>query len=100
MPAPPLLLYFSSTDTEKDKLRATTLAFYLFIYFLSLIIQVIFVGTNKTVWIYSGLVLPVVFIGLFLGQILFKRMIQCFFQIFTYIFLLFTSIYLFIDIIF
>lgn len=97
MPGPPLLLYFSSTDTEKDKLRATTLAFYLFIYFLSLIIQVIFVGTNKTVWIYSGLALPVVFIGLFLGQILFKRMNQRFFQIFTYIILLFTGIYLLID---
>src|SRR5690625_193913 len=30
MPGPPLLLYFSGTNTEKEKLRATTLAFYLF----------------------------------------------------------------------
>jgi uncharacterized protein len=34
IPGPPLLLYFSGTDTQKEKLRATTLAFYLFIYLL------------------------------------------------------------------
>ncbi|MBJ3793050.1 sulfite exporter TauE/SafE family protein, partial [Bacillus sp. OA1] len=37
MPGPPLLLYFTGTNTEKEKLRATTLAFYLFIYFISLL---------------------------------------------------------------
>ncbi len=40
MPGPPLLLYFSGTDTEKAVLRATTLAFYLFIYLVSLIIDI------------------------------------------------------------
>src|SRR5699024_1679507 len=30
MPGPPLLLYFSGTNTDKATLRATTLAFYLF----------------------------------------------------------------------
>src|SRR5690606_3559056 len=35
IPGPPLLLYFSGTDTQKEKLRGTTLAFYLFIYFVS-----------------------------------------------------------------
>ncbi|WP_017378849.1 sulfite exporter TauE/SafE family protein [Paenisporosarcina sp. TG-14] len=97
MPGPPLLLYFSGTDTEKSKLRGTTLAFYLFIYLMSLIIQVIFTGTNKTVWISSMYALPVVFIGLFLGQILFKSINQNFFRIFTYIILLFTGIYMLIE---
>ena len=36
MPGPPLLLYFSGTDTNKEKLRGTTLAFYLIIYTISL----------------------------------------------------------------
>lgn len=94
MPGPPLLLYFSGTDTKKEKLRGTTLAFYLFIYSMSLIIQVIFVGTNRTIWITSGFALPLVLLGLYLGQVLFKRINQRFFRIFTYLILLFTGIYL------
>mgnify|MGYP005758040285 CR=1 FL=1 len=47
MPGPPLLLYFSGTDTQKEKLRETTLTLFLFIYFVSLVIQMIFVVTNK-----------------------------------------------------
>jgi uncharacterized membrane protein YfcA len=97
MPGPPLLLYFSGTDTKKETLRATTLAFYLFIYFTSLIIQVIFAGTNKTTWIASGLALPLVFIGLFFGQILFKRINQHAFRILIYVLLLFTGVYLFLE---
>lgn len=97
MPGPPLLLYFSGTDTAKEKLRGTTLAFYLFIYSISLIIQMIFAGTNKTVWISSGYALPIVFIGLYLGQLLFGRINQSVFRIFTYMILLFTGIYLLFD---
>ena len=97
MPGPPLLLYFSGTDTQKEKLRGTTLAFYLFIYFISLIIQVMFAGTSKTAWVSSGLALPLVLIGLYLGQLLFKRINQNVFRIFTYIILLFTGIYLLIE---
>lgn len=97
MPGPPLLLYFSGTDTEKAKLRGTTLAFYLFIYLMSLIFQVIFTGTNKTIWLSSLFALPVVFIGLFLGQLLFKVINQNFFRIFTNIILLFTGIYMLIE---
>ena len=94
---PPLLLYFSGTDTQKEKLRGTTLAFYLFIYFVSLIIQVIFAGTNKTVWASSLWALPLVFVGLYLGQLLFKWINQNVFRIFTHIILLFTGIYLLIE---
>lgn len=97
MPGPPLLLYFSGTDTAKEKLRGTTLAFYLFIYSISLIIQMIFAGTNKTVWISSGYALPIVFIGMYLGQLLFGRINQSVFRIFTYMILLFTGIYLLFD---
>src|SRR5690625_6642625 len=46
MPGPPLLLYFSGTNTDKATLRATTLAFYLFIYLASLIFQTMFAGTS------------------------------------------------------
>jgi uncharacterized protein len=97
MPGPPLLLYFSGTDTQKETLRSTTLAFYLFIYLISLIIQVTFAGTNKTIWTSSLWALPVVFLGLYLGQILFNYINQKIFRLFTYIILLFTGIYLLMD---
>lgn len=97
MPGPPLLLYFSGTDTHKERLRGTTLAFYLFIYLISLIIQVIFVGTNTTIWVSSAQALPLVLLGLILGQLLFKKINQNLFRIVTYLTLLFTSIYLLID---
>ncbi|WP_216831399.1 sulfite exporter TauE/SafE family protein [Alkalihalobacterium elongatum] len=94
MPGPPLLLYFTGTDTEKGKLRATTLAFYLFIYFISLITQIIFTGTNKMIWVSSLYAIPIVFLGLFVGQMKFKWFNQRMFRIFTYILLSCTGFYL------
>ncbi|OPA41261.1 hypothetical protein BHL07_10865 [Bacillus cereus] len=97
MPGPPLLLYFTGTNTEKEKLRATTLAFYLFIYFISLVTQILFTGTNKTIWESSFYAIPIVFLGLFIGQIIFKWLNQRIFKIFTYILLSCTGIYLLIE---
>src|SRR5690625_2887302 len=39
MPGPPLLLYFAGAKMDKETIRGTTLAFYLFIYIASLIFQ-------------------------------------------------------------
>ncbi|KYG89120.1 hypothetical protein A0U40_13940 [[Bacillus] sp. KCTC 13219] len=97
MPGPPLLLYFTGTNTKKEKLRATTLAFYLFIYFISLITQILFTGTSKLIWQLSIYAIPVVFLGLFIGQIIFKRLNQKAFKLLTYILLSFTGIYLLIN---
>ena len=81
---------------QKETLRATTLAFYLFIYSVSLLIQVLFVGTNKGIWTSIGMALPLVFVGLYLGQLLFRHISQKTFRIFTYGILLFTGVYLLI----
>ncbi|SDN83111.1 sulfite exporter TauE/SafE family protein [Halobacillus aidingensis] len=97
VPGPPILLYFSGTDTPKEIVRGTTLAFYLFIYFVSLIIQVVFAGTSKTTWVSSLWALPLVFLGLYLGGKLFKWIDPKVFRLFTYIILLFTGIYLLIE---
>ena len=94
MPGPPLLLYFSGTATDKERLRATTLAFYLYIYAVSLLIQVVFAGTSKTVWTSSLMALPLVAIGLYVGQLLFNHINQKTFRLFTYVILLFTGLYL------
>lgn len=97
MPGPPLLLYFTGTDTEKGKIRATTLAFYLFIYFVSLLTQIIFAGTNHRIWTSSLYAIPIVFLGLLLGQLLFKRLNQRIFRVITYILLSGTGLYLLVD---
>ena len=94
MPGPPLLLYFSGTATDKERLRATTLAFYLYIYAVSLLIQVAFAGTSTTVWTSSIMALPLVAIGLYVGQLLFNHINQKTFRLFTYVILLFTGFYL------
>lgn len=94
MPGPPLLLYFTGTDTEKGKLRATTLAFYLFIYFISLVTQILFTGTSKIIWQSSFYAIPILFIGLVTGQVIFKWINQRMFRIFTYILLICTGFFL------
>ncbi|WLD93318.1 sulfite exporter TauE/SafE family protein [Alkalihalobacillus sp. AL-G] len=96
IPGPPILLYFSGTNTQKETLRATTLAFYLWIYAVSLLIQIIFAGTTKTVWTSSGLALPILLVGMVIGQLLFRRINQQAFRICTYIILVFTGVTLFI----
>ena len=94
MPGPPLLLYFSGTNTKKATLRATTLAFYLFIYLASLMFQVLFAGTSTEIWLSSLKALPIVLIGLMIGQLLYKRISQRMFQILTYILLFISGGYL------
>ncbi|KAB2333120.1 sulfite exporter TauE/SafE family protein [Cytobacillus depressus] len=88
---PPLLLYFAGTDTEKEKLRSTALAFYLFIYSISLISHVTFAGTAKVIWFSSAYAIPLIIIGLILGQFLYKRMNERLFMILIYIILLITG---------
>ncbi|MDF2682923.1 MAG: hypothetical protein K0R47_4113 [Brevibacillus sp.] len=96
IPGPPLLLYFAGVGAKKETLRSTTLAYYLFVYFVSLVMQITFDGTNKEVWISSMIAVPPLFAGIFLGQLLFKWISQRAFQIVTYIILLFTGFYLLI----
>ncbi|WHX25893.1 sulfite exporter TauE/SafE family protein [Virgibacillus halodenitrificans] len=97
MPGPPILLYFSGTDTTKEKLRATTLAFYLFIYFVSLALQLIVSGTSQQVWVSSMWGIPIVLVGLIGGQILFRWIDQDKFRWLTYGLLLFSGLYLLIQ---
>lgn len=97
VPGPPLLLYFSSVGTNKSTLRSTTLAYYLFVYFVSLIMQIVFGGTSSDVWIASIIGLPALIIGIFAGQLLFKWISQKTFKIITYIILIFTGVYLIIS---
>lgn len=87
MAGPPLLLYFASTHKNKETIRATSLAYYIFIYLISLLSQLTIEGTSKMVWLYSMYALPIVFIGLILGQLLFKRLNQKLFLKLVYLLL-------------
>ncbi|MES5261643.1 sulfite exporter TauE/SafE family protein [Priestia megaterium] len=94
VPGPPLLLYFSGAGIDKTTLRSTTLAYYLFIYFVSLVMQISFGGTSKETWIFSLIAIPPLFAGIMLGQLFFKWISQKVFRIITYIILMFTGVYL------
>src|SRR5699024_1364788 len=96
VPGPPLLLYFSGAGIDKTTLRSTTLAYYLFVYFASLVMQISFGGTSKETWGFSLLAIPPLFAGIVLGQFLFKWISQYIFLMITYIILIFTGIYLII----
>lgn len=94
MPGPPLLLYFSGAGKAKEMIRNTTLAYYLCIYFVSLVIQMVIGSTNKEVLNSSLVSLFPLAIGILLGQWIFTWINQKTFQIITYIMLIFTGCYL------
>lgn len=94
MPGPPLLLYFSGAGKEKATIRNTTLTYYLYIYFVSLLIQIGISGTNKSVIYLSIASLLPLALGMLLGQWIFLWMNQKTFQIVNYILLLCTGCYL------
>ncbi|KIL42714.1 hypothetical protein KP77_33440 [Jeotgalibacillus alimentarius] len=94
MPGPPLLLYLSGTDTDKARLRSTTLAFYLLIYTVSLVLQISTIGTSISTWTLSLYGLPLVFAGLYIGQKLYHKINQQQFRLITYIILILTGLYL------
>lgn len=97
MAGPPLLLYFASTHKKKETIRATSLAYYIFIYLISLLSQLIIEGTSKTVWLNSLYALPIVLIGLIVGQLLFRKLNQKLFLVFIYVLLVASGIMLFIQ---
>lgn len=94
VPGPPLLLYFSGAKIDKAVLRSTTLGYYLFIYLIGLVLQILFSGTSQKVWLTSAIALPTLIAGIFLGQILFRWMGAGTFRIITYVILFITGAYL------
>lgn len=94
IPGPPLLAYFSAVSMDKHKLRSTTLAFYVFIYGISTILQLSFDQTSLQVWASIGFSLPLVAIGIVLGQWLFKYIRQQLFRRICLVILFLTGVQL------
>ncbi|HZK53339.1 MAG TPA: sulfite exporter TauE/SafE family protein [Desulfosporosinus sp.] len=96
MPGVPLILYYSAMNTKKEKARSTTLAFFIFVYIISLAIQLLTVKTNLNIVASSLGLIPVVVGGVFVGNILFVKINQITFQRIAYGILLFTGFYMLI----
>lgn len=94
MPGPPLLIYFAGATLSKEVLRATTLAFYLYIYAVSLVIQIVFAGTTTMTWLASLGALPLIAAGLWIGQRVFDKISPQGFQLFIYVILIVTGVIL------
>ncbi|WP_353625869.1 sulfite exporter TauE/SafE family protein [Bacillus sp. JCM 19041] len=99
MPGPPLIVYFSGARMSKEVTRATTLAFFLLIYPVSLTLQAVFVGVEVEVWRLSLFALPFVALGLVVGQMLFKRISQRLFRRITFALLLLAGIGLIVEVV-
>lgn len=97
MPGPPLLIYFAGTKVDKSTLRGTTLAYFIFVFLLSLLLQFSTYNISDDVWTATLWSLPFTLLGIYLGQWLFARLNQQLFQKLIYILLFFTGIYLLIE---
>ncbi|GAK10105.1 sulfite exporter TauE/SafE family protein [Geomicrobium sp. JCM 19038] len=100
MPGPPLLIYLSGTGASKAYTRATTLTFFLGVYSVTIVAQMMTIGTEFVVWEYSLYALPVVLLGLFIGKKLYPKLNAKVFQMIVYGLLLFTASYLLIEVLF
>lgn len=94
MPGVPLILYYNATNTKKEAARSTTLVFFIFVYIISFATQLITVKTNLEIVASSLILIPVVALGVFVGNILFDKVNQITFQIMAYGILLFTGFYM------
>lgn len=94
MPGPPLLIYFAGANVNKATLRSTTLAYFVFVYVVSLLLQFSMYSISKAVWISALWALPFTLLGIYLGQWVFLRLNQQLFQTIIYALLFFTGMYL------
>lgn len=97
MPGPPLMIYFAGTNVEKAVIRSTTFAYFVFIILATFMLQIFLYGIPKSLWLPSLLSIPVIILGMWLGERLFVRLDQHLFQKIIYILLVITGIYLLIS---
>lgn len=98
VPGPPLLIYFAGTKIDKAVLRSTSLAYFSIIYLLSLLLQVYFYGFSNEIPQRVLISIPFLLMGIYIGQILFRRLHQQLFMKIMYGLLFFTGIYLLVSV--
>ncbi|KJS19251.1 MAG: membrane protein [Clostridiaceae bacterium BRH_c20a] len=96
MPGPPLLIYFAGAKIDKAVLRSTTMAYFVFICSVSLLLQLSMYNIAKNIWLSTLWSIPFMLIGIYLGERLYTRLDQQLFYKVIYWVLLLTGIYLLI----
>ncbi|MTI81602.1 MAG: sulfite exporter TauE/SafE family protein [Firmicutes bacterium] len=94
MPGVPLAVYFSAKNVKKEVVRSTTLAFFIFVYIISMISQLITVKVGYNVISISLTLIPAVAVGVIGGNYLFNRINQKIFHLFVNGILIFTGVYM------
>ncbi|AFL98819.1 putative permease [Desulfitobacterium dehalogenans ATCC 51507] len=94
MPGPPLMIYYAGTNLDKATIRSTTVAYFVFINLISILLQLFLYGSTPIVWEATLISIPFMLLGIILGQFVFVRLNQQHLQKIIYLLLLFTSIYL------
>ncbi len=94
LPGPPLMIYFAGTRLDKATIRGTTVAYFVFVSLISLLLQYSMYEISRDVWIATLWSIPFVLIGIFLGQWVFARLNQQLLQKLIYLLLFCTGSYL------
>lgn len=82
---------------EMAALRSTTLAYYLFIYTVSLGMQVTFGGTSARIWTEALIAVPALIVGILIGLYVFKHIRKSVFFVITYMILIASGLYLMVS---
>jgi len=94
LPGPPLMIYFAGAKADKATIRGTTIAYFVFVSLISLLLQLTMYHVSTGVWIATLWSIPFLLLGVLLGQWLFARLDQQLLQKVIYILLFFTGTYL------
>ncbi|MDO7787720.1 sulfite exporter TauE/SafE family protein [Desulforamulus aquiferis] len=97
MPGVPLALYFNAKNERKEVVRSTTLAFFIFVYTVSIIAQLLTVKIGLEVLIASLILTPAAALGIVIGNVLFGKINQQVFQLIANGILLYTGFYMLIN---
>ena len=94
MPGPPLLVYFAGTGMAPRVLRSTSLVYFLFIYSLTLILQILAGSAAGATFTTALYLTPAAAVGVIAGQWMFWRINQGVFMALVHALLLATGAYL------
>lgn len=94
MGGPPLMIYFLGAKTDKATLHATTIAYFIFVSAVSFVLQFWKYNISSTVWLSTLWSIPVLLIGILLGQWIFARLNQQLFRKIIYMLLIVSSLYM------
>lgn len=94
MPGVSTAIYFNNGNFKNEVVRSTTLAFFIVVYIISMVMQLITVGISKQVFISSIELIPSVTLGIIMGSIMFKKINRSMFQLITNGILLYMGIYI------